>query len=346
MSTDRLEYMLRQLPLAQSVPISSIKLPAFKAPSLEGLTVVMKSPAALTVDEVLQAAEGELFNYATQVERKLHEPVALGDVVCIDMLGYSNGKLVPLAAKFEHFMRLMPDGTLPGVVETIATAKVGDTVLVQFTFPESYSVVALRGQPALFIVTLHSARAVTLPDPQSAAFLKKVGAKTYDAWLKGVEARLEDKKSTELALAIQNRVLDELVKRVDVELPEALIAEEIRRKWAAHEGRGMAERAFKAHEQQEALEGWLKSGEVRAETTRRLKIALVLRSILERDGIRLDPQIGKDLLLTLAAQVGIDKKTVKAELTKSKLLAVMVANLGLHLVTVEHVMSKAKVTFQ
>ncbi len=346
MSADRLEYMLRQLPLAQSVPLSSFKLPEVTAPSLEGLVVVMKAPADLTVDDVVKAAEEELFEQAPQRERQLHESLALGDRVCVDTLGYSSGKLLPFSAKFEHFMRLMPQPDLPGVAETIAAAKVGDTTLVRFTFPANYPQVSLRNQPALFIVTILSASAVTLPDPKSAVFLKKVGAKTYDAWLKGVEARLEDQKSTELALALQNRVLDELLKRVSFEVPQDLINEEIRRKWALHEGKGMANRAFKAHEQQEALDGWLQSAEVRAEATRRLKIALVLRAIAERDGLELDPKAGKDLLLSVTAQAGMSEKALKTELKQSKMLAEVVAQLGLHLIAVEHVMSKAKVTFK
>jgi|CXWL01.1.fsa_nt_gi trigger factor len=346
MTADRIEFMLRKLPLAQSVAVSSIKLPEVKAPSLEGLLVDMPTPPDLTVDDVLRAAENELSALGAERERQAGEALERGDTVCVDVLGYSNGRLIPFSARFDFWMRLQEEPELPGMLEVIANAHVGETVVMRFAFPNDYSQVALRGQPAIYIVTVKAARSLKRPNPKTATFLKKAGAKSYEDWLKQVTRRLEETQSSALALEVQNRVLDAVLARVVVEVPAELVDEEIRRKWANHEGRAMAERSFGAAEQQEAFEGWLRNAGLRAETQHRLATALVLRAIVDRDGLTLDPKRGKDLLLTFAAQAGMDKKTLKAELAKSKMLAEEVAQLGLHLVAVDHVMSKAKVKFQ
>ena len=205
----------------------------------------------------------------------------------------------------------------------------------------------MRGQVAHFVVQINAAREVTLPTDVAPAFLNALGrGKTLDEVMNSLCEELEDRVADELVVAGENLVLDELVSRAQPQVPTALVDEEIRRRWTQFEGKTLVELGFDVEEQREALQGWLSDPPTRADAERRVKIALVLKAVAERDRLELTKAKLEEYAALAGEAFGLLAEDVTDGLYESKDLTAQMTQTAWHLLAVEHVMASAKVSFE
>ncbi|CAM4487902.1 peptidylprolyl isomerase [Corallococcus exiguus] len=337
--------LVQRLPVAPGLGHQA-DLPQVKAPSLENLNIRVPQGEDLTEEDLLERFH-ELARAKAQVrERAEGEALAMGDDVRLDILGYANGRLIPLSTRMGYWMELAPQVMLPGFAEVIAEASVGDSVEVGLVLPDNYPADQLRGMPARFLVDVRGAREVSMPDTESDAFLQQLGrGSTHEEVMSSIVEEMESEMADMLWVDARNRVLDEIVARADVTVPKALVDEEIRRRWKQAEGEVLAQKFFSLEEQQEALDGWLHHPGIRDDVERRLKIALVLRAIAQRDKLQLTPQVTLELLKESSEPFGITEAQLRESMLDPAASAQM-TDVAWHLLAVEHVMTQAKVTFE
>ncbi|MBJ6761573.1 peptidylprolyl isomerase [Myxococcaceae bacterium JPH2] len=337
--------LVQRLPVATGLQGVS-NLPEVKAPSLEHLDITVPAPEDLTEEDLLQRFHELARAQAQSRPREEGEPVAMGDEVQLDILGYANGQLIPLSTRLGFWMELAPQAMLPGFAEVIAEAEVGDSLEVGVTLPDEYPAEQLRGKPARFIVDVRAAREVTMPDTESDAFLKALGrGDSHEAVMDSIVDEMEQEMADLLWVDAQALVLDTVVSRADVTVSKALVDEEIRRRWSQLEGESLALKQFSLAEQQEALDGWLHHPGIREDVERRLKIALVLRAIASRDKLELTPEKTLELLSESSEPFGITPAQLRESLTDPTAASQM-RDVAWHLLAVEHVMSHARVKFE
>jgi trigger factor len=342
-----LPYLLKMGPMGDALAVTPVDLPKVRAPSTDDLEVTVPMPADLTQDDLVRRFHELKREHAKIRERATGEAVSLGDDVQLDTLGYCEGKLIAFSARFGLWLELSPQATLPGFAEAIAGEKVGDSLEIELTIPADYPVESLRGKPARFIVDLRAAKEVTEPDDEAPAFLKALKrGKTLDEVMDAIREELEDELADTLTLDGQDRVLDALIERANPQLPKSLIDEEVRRRWGQLEGKALVERGFDNAEQEEALQAWLTDPLTRADSERRLKIALVLKAITERDKLQLTPEKLEELATLSAEPFGLTAADVKKGLRESKELTAQMAQTAWHMLAVEHVMSQASITYE
>ncbi|WP_223640716.1 peptidylprolyl isomerase [Corallococcus sp. EGB] len=339
------QQLVQRLPVAPGLGHQA-DLPQVKAPSLENLNIRVPQGEDLTEEDLLERFH-ELARAKAEVRPRAEgEALAMGDDVCLDILGYANGRLIPLSSRVGFWMELAPQVMLPGFAEVIAEASVGDSVEVGLVLPDDYPAEQLRGMPARFLVDVRAAREVRIPDTESDAFLKLLGrGATHEEVMSSIVDEMEGEMADMLWVDARNRVLDEIVARSDVTVPKPLVDEEIRRRWQQAEGEVLAQKFFSLEEQQEALDGWLHHPGIRDDVERRLKIALVLRAIAQRDKLQLTPQAALELLKESSEPFGITEAQLRESMLDPTASAQMM-DVAWHLLAVEHVMTQAKVTFE
>jgi trigger factor len=334
-------------PIAGVLSAEPVPLPAAKAPSLEGLAVQVPQAEDLTEEDLLLRFHEKKRALATVRERAEGERVELGDDVLLDTLGYAEGRLIPFSARFGLRMELAPLAALPGFAEAVAEGTVGGSVQALLELPDDYPVEPLRGMPVRFLIDIRAAREVKMPDETRPGFLEKLGlGGSFDEVMENIREELEDELADQLWVRAREQVLDEVARRTEVEVPRKLVDEEIRRRWAAAEGHAMVERNFDVDEQQEALQAWMTDAGTREEAGRRLRIGLALKAVAERDRLALTPEKLEALLVENAEPFGLTESDVKAALRESPETTRRLHDLGWYLMLVEHVMSKARVTFE
>ncbi|MBN8230114.1 peptidylprolyl isomerase [Corallococcus macrosporus] len=337
--------LVQRLPIAPGLGHQA-DLPEVKAPSLENLNIRVPQGEDLTEEDLLERFH-ELARAKAQVRQRAEgEALAMGDDVQLDILGYANGRLIPLSTRVGYWMELAPQVMLPGFSEVIAEASVGDSVEVGLVLPDNYPAEQLRGMPARFLVDVKAAREVRMPDTESDAFLQQLGrGSTHEEVMSSIVEEMEGEMADMLWVDARNRVLDEIVARSNVTVPKALVDEEIRRRWQQAEGEVLAQKFFSLEEQQEALDGWLHHPGIREDVERRLKIALVLRAIAQRDKLQLTPQYALELLKESSEPFGITEAQLRESMLDPAASAQM-TDVAWHLLAVEHVMTQARVTFE
>ncbi|WP_375766467.1 peptidylprolyl isomerase [Archangium gephyra] len=324
-----------------------IVLPEVEAPSLDGLSVTLPAPQGFTAEQVQERFLELARPHATELYRYPTEPIVWGDEALLNLAGYSQGHLIPFSLRTDVWLPVRPDPLLPGLYEALVGRLPGEGLVVDLTLPADYPVESLRGTPARFVVHIQAAREVTYPDLESPRFLEALGrGHTLQEAMRDVVRQMEDEAAQLLLVQAQQQVLNEVASRTRVEIPAALVDEEIRRRWSASEGRSASELQFTGPEQEESLATWLKDADTRAEVEQRLRISLALGAICKRDGLTLTPQVVEKVLRDQAHAAGLTIGEVADALRAEPRNLARIDQVAWHLMAVDHVMSRARIQIE
>lgn len=191
--------------------------------------ITIERPSAdITEADVDQMIENLRKQRATFTESA--DAAADGDKVVIDFAGSIDGEAFEGGTSTNFELVLGSKRMIPGFEDAIVGIKAGEVRDINVTFPEDYQAENLRAKAAVFKITAHQVLKQELPAIDD-AFLAAFGVKAG-----GIEKLREDVKKNmarELKQALKNKVktqaMDQLLALNTVELPKALVANEINR---------------------------------------------------------------------------------------------------------------------
>lgn len=321
-------------------------LPAVTAPRTDDLVVVVPEAEDPGVEDILARFERLRREHAGELARVVGEPVQLGDAVCIDVIGYRDGEAVPMTARREQWLTIEHDDVLPGFALGLVGTAVGGTTTVDVTLPVDYPVAALRARRVVFAVSVRAAHEVQLPAADDPAFLAATGkGETMEAVMETIAQELVDELADELVERGRTLVLDELARRLDVELPAGLVNDEIRRTWQQTEGDLLIEIGASFAEQQRSSAAWREDPATREDAERRLRRALALGAVAKRDGLRVTKQDVDDFLREISKATGTPMFDLVAEVQKERSLQKQLSEKLLSALAEEHVIEQATIRF-
>ena len=155
----------------------------------------------------------------------------LGDTVVIDFEGFLGDQAFEGGKGENHSLELGSNSFIPGFEDQLVGTKAGDQVEVKVTFPEAYHAENLKGQDAVFKVTVHEVKAKELPELDD-EFAKDVDSEVESlAELENkIRVQLEESKKTAAKEVVEDLALRQAVKNAEiVELPEVMVEDEINR---------------------------------------------------------------------------------------------------------------------
>jgi trigger factor len=174
------------------------------------------------VDEALANLAESAQNFE---DRKKGSKAKEGDQVVIDFLGKVDGEPFEGGKAEEYPLVLGSNSFIPGFEEQLIGAKAGDELDVKVSFPAEYGAANLAGKDAVFECKVH---AVKEPKPAELTdeLATKYGAKDLEDLKSQVAERLVSEYDGASRMVTKRKLLDELDKLVDFELPEALLEAE------------------------------------------------------------------------------------------------------------------------
>lgn len=150
----------------------------------------------------------------------------MGDVATIDYLGTVDGVAFEGGKGDEYPLKLGSGNFIPGFEEQICGHKVGESFDVNVTFPEEYHAKELAGKAAVFATTIKKLTHVELPALDD-DFAKDISEfDTFEEYKKDVEAKIKKRHEAEANNAFEDALFEELLKKLDAEIPEQMIAQE------------------------------------------------------------------------------------------------------------------------
>ena len=155
-------------------------------------------------------------------EEVTDRPAKMTDTVNIDFLGKKDGEPFEGGEAKGYDLTLGSHQFIPGFEEGVVGMSVGETKDIDITFPEDYQVEELKGQPAVFTVTLNKITGKVLPELDD-EFAKKMGSDSVDAYRAKVRERLERNAASRSLNETENSIITEIAKNAKAEIPQAMI---------------------------------------------------------------------------------------------------------------------------
>jgi trigger factor len=156
-------------------------------------------------------------------------PAADGDKVNIDFVGTLRGKKeFPGGAAEGQELVLGSNSMIPGFEDGLVGVSAGEEIDLSLKFPKDYHAEEIKGKAVTFAVKVNTVSAKTLPALDDEFFkLYGVEAGGEEKFREDVEANMQRELNNAIRSNVKNRIMDQLYKLNKVEVPEALVTNEI-----------------------------------------------------------------------------------------------------------------------
>lgn len=280
----------------------------------KNLTVDVED-AVIAADAVDKALERLQNQYAEVVTVKEARNAKETDIVVIDFDGSANGEKIKGGAGQNYNLDLAHSNFIPGFAEGIVGKPMNEEFDVNVTFPEDYHEESLKGQPAVFKVTVKEIKERNLPE-LNAEFAKKVGGfDSVDALKEDIKKHLETQREAANLQNAENVIFGKVMDTVKVDIPESMVKREFEALKAEYTERfsmqGLSlENVFKAQGQD--YEKVLSE-----EAESRIKNTLLIDKIAKDEDIKLTPVDIQVKLQELSSMYGVDPQTLMQQFSSN-----------------------------
>jgi trigger factor len=239
-----------------------------------------------------------------------------GDTVIIDFDGYVDGEAFEGGAADNYSLEIGSGSFIPGFEEQLVGLETGAEKDVEVTFPEEYHAENLAGKPAVFKVKVHEIKSKELPALDD-EFAKDVNdeVETLEELKAQTRTRLEEAKKSEAENNLRDTLVEKAAEGVEVDIPNALIENEISRMMQEFEQRlqmqGMnLELYFQFSGQDEAA---LKA-QMQEDAEKRVKYNLTLEAIVKAENIDVSDEDVEAELTKMAEMYNMPVENIKQAL--------------------------------
>ncbi|KGK13075.1 trigger factor [Vibrio navarrensis] len=306
--------------------------PEVELKGLENITV--EKPAVEVKDaDVEEMIETLRKQQATWKE--VEGAAEIGTRATIDFVGSIDGEEFE-GGKAENFPLEMGAGRMiPGFEDGIVGKSKGMEFEIDVTFPEDYHAENLKGKAAKFAIKVNKVEARELPELND-EFVAKFGV--AEGGVDALKAEVRKNMERELKQAVKNRIkeqaIDGLVKENEIDVPAALIDQEINvlRQQAAQRFGGNVEAAMQLP--RELFEEQAK---------RRVVVGLLLGEVIKAEELKVDEEKVKALISEMATAYE-DPAEVVAYYEQNEQLMNNMRNVALEEQAIDAIIAKAQVS--
>ena len=198
--------------------------PEIDLPEYAGLEV--EAPDATVSDGEVDEQLGRLRDAFAQLE-VISRPLAEGDYAQIDIRGYRNAEQAEDINAPDYLYEVGSGQIVPELDAELAGKRKGDILKFNATLPETAGG-PLAGQEITFQVLVKEAKAKALPDLDDEFAKQSSEFETLVELREEIRSRVGMMKQAEATAAVRGKVLDALLERAQVPLPEAMVLSELR----------------------------------------------------------------------------------------------------------------------
>ena len=152
------------------------------------------------------------------------------DVVTIDFKGSIDGEEFEGGSAESHRLTLGSGQMIPGFEKGIVGGKAGEELEIDVEFPADYHNEDLAGKPAKFAITIHKVEEPQLPELNE-EFFQQFGIEAEDeaAFREEVKKNMERELKQAVSNKVKNDVVEGLLATTELDIPSALVDQEIDR---------------------------------------------------------------------------------------------------------------------
>jgi trigger factor len=268
---------------AEVETIGEIKLANYKSIKLA------KTPVTVSLKDINEIITNLQKRMAERVE--VNRAAKLKDEVVIDFDGSDeDGKPINGASGKDYPLVLGSKSFIPGFEEHLVGAKKDQEKVFNITFPDDYGVAALQSKKVNFKVTAKKIQELKEPKLDD-EFAKKAGPFKTLAELKAdIKSQLQVEKQKEADQKYENDLIQKIVEKSTVEIPEVLIEEQAER-LEEEEKRNIVYRGqtWQEHLDAEGVTEAEHKERQKPDAQLRVKAGLILSEIADKEQITVEP---------------------------------------------------------
>lgn len=152
-----------------------------------------------------------------------------GDTVIIDYSGSVDGVKFDGGTAEKQTLVIGSKTFIPGFEEQVIGMKIGEDRDINVKFPDEYHAENLKGKDAVFAIKLHEIKAKELPEINDEFIKDAVGAESVEAYKTETRERLEKQNADRAERELEDEMVKKIAETSDVEIPDALIENQIDR---------------------------------------------------------------------------------------------------------------------
>ena len=192
-----------------------------------GMGIERPEPEEVTDDDVGAEIERARERNSRMVD-VTDRTVQLDDIVNIDYEGSVDGVPFEGGQANGHDLTIGSGSFIPGFEDQLIGKAIGEECVISVTFPEEYHAEELAGKAAEFKVKIHSIKVRELPDVDD-DFVQDVSetANTVDEYRAEIRERLEKAAADKADTAYENEVLEYVAEHAEIDVPQAMIDDQI-----------------------------------------------------------------------------------------------------------------------
>jgi len=260
----------------------------------------------------------------TKISNK--EVVEKNDIGVIDFKGYVDGKEMENGSAESYPLELGSGSFIPGFEEQLEGMKVGENKKIKVTFPENY-VKELAGKEAEFDVTLQEIQEkvpAEINDELAKKYLNDENA-TLETLKNYIKTTIENRKKAEIFAPKKEEILECLVKKYEIDVPEGIIEKEIDVMVNNEAAKLTPAEIKELQEKPEKFDEFRNKFKEEAKT--RVKLTFIIDEIAKKENISVSDEELSQIIFYEALMQGQNPQEVIKHYQENNLLPVLKMNL-------------------
>ena len=272
---------------------------------------VEKTPVEVSEEEVDKEVDKERENNSRTIDVD-DRAVEKGDMIKLNFEGFVDGTPFEGGKAEDYSLTIGSGSFIPGFEDQLIGAKIGEEVEVNGTFPEEYHAAELKGKPAVFKCTVNEIKVKELPEADD-EFAKDVSEfDTLAEYKDDIRAKLLEKKTADAKREKQNKTVAKAVENATMEIPEAMITEQVRR-MADDFARRLQSQGLSMDQYMQftGLTMDALAQQMRPEALKRIQNSLVLEAIAKAENIEVSDEKVNEEIEKMAAAYKMEADKLK-----------------------------------
>ena len=203
--------------------------PEVNVKKYKGLNI--KAEKVEVTDEEINHELGHLLERYTELVNKEDGAVESGDVAVIDFEGFKDGVAFDGGKGENYSLEIGSNTFIPGFEDQIIGMKSGEEKDLDITFPEDYGAKDLAGAKVVFKVKVNEIKTKEKRELDEEFFedLGMEGVNSEETLKEEIKKSIEAQKEAEAENNYIDKILEEVSKNVEVDIPEPMVDEEVNR---------------------------------------------------------------------------------------------------------------------
>ena len=203
--------------------------PEVNVKKYKGLNI--KPEKVEVTDEEINHELGHLLERYTELVNKEDGAVESGNVADIDFEGFKDGVAFDGGKGENYTLEIGSNTFIPGFEDQIIGMKSGEEKDLDITFPEDYGAKDLAGAKVVFKVKVNEIKTKEKRELDEEFFedLGMEGVNSEETLKEEIKKSIEAQKEAEAENNYIDKILEEVSKNVEVDIPEPMVDEEVNR---------------------------------------------------------------------------------------------------------------------